>query len=403
MTHSDQHHDRVRVLHLGKYFPPEPGGMETYLRDLMEHSLKQGVRSAALVHQSKSGIKSLEERYEVDSGNLTIVRVASWFRLLFTPISPAFPFVLNRLIQRFQPELLHLHLPNPSAFWALLLPAARRVPWVVHWQSDVLTPISSWVLRFCYVFYRPFESALLKRASTIITTSEQYLSSSRTLTPFTDRCCVIPLGLRDRFGPQEIEATSGASDGPIRVLAIGRLAHYKGFDTLLRAIAKAPNTQLDLVGSGEQSDHLQALSRSLGIEGRVRFCGAINDTERDALLRACDCLCLPSVDRTESFGIVLLEAMSAGKACVISDVPGSGMASLVEANVTGLVVPMADHDALAAALTELAQHRPLLNEMGAQGRRRFEQGFTIATSTDAVLALYRQLEPSTDRAHRGPD
>ena len=95
--------------------------------------------------------------------------------------------------------------------------------------------------------------------------------------------------------------------------------------------------------------------------------------------------------------------MSAGKACVISDVPGSGMASLVEANVTGLVVPMADHDALAAALTELAEHRPLLNEMGAQGRRRFEQGFTIATSTDAVLALYQQLEGSTDRARKGPD
>jgi len=75
----------------------------------------------------------------------------------------------------------------------------------------------------------------------------------------------------------------------------------------------------------------------------------------------------------------------------------------VDANVTGLVVPMADHDALAAALTELAEHKPLLNEMGAQGRRRFEQAFTIATSTDAVLALYQQLEGSTDRARKGPD
>ena len=70
---------------------------------------------------------------------------------------------------------------------------------------------------------------------------------------------------------------------------------------------------------------LRRLTMTLGLEDRVRFHGALSDVARDALLLASDCLCLPSTDRTESFGIVLLEAMSASKACVVTDVPGSGM------------------------------------------------------------------------------
>jgi rhamnosyl/mannosyltransferase len=113
----------VSVLHVGKYFPPHVGGMETYLRDLMEASTTLGVRSAALVHQSQLGLHSSEEHISADSAAIRITRAATWARLLFTPVSPVFPWLLYRLIKREKPNILHLHLPNPSAFWALLLPS----------------------------------------------------------------------------------------------------------------------------------------------------------------------------------------------------------------------------------------------------------------------------------------
>jgi glycosyltransferase involved in cell wall biosynthesis len=397
---ADTPKDAVRVLHVGKYFPPDPGGMETYLRDLMVCSSKMGIASVALVHRSRLGFKSINERLKAGQATLDVTRVGTWLRVLFTPVSPAFPLALHRLIKQHRPGILHLHLPNPSAFWALLLPAARRIPWVIHWQSDVLTPKSGWMLRLCYIAYKPFESALLKRARRIIATSTQYLTSSPTLAPFKDRCCVIPLGIADRFSAARednhkttsIEPLSDtATNAPLKVLAIGRLAHYKGFDILIKAIAEKPNIELDVVGSGGQLGALLSLTQSLTILDRVRFHGAIDDNARDALLLGCDCLCLPSVDRTESFGIALLEAMSAGKACVVSDVPGSGMTAVVEANATGLVVPAGDPVALAEAFLVLDKEHTLLTAMGKLGREKYESQLTIEASTARVVELYEDL------------
>jgi len=400
MSAADTPENAVRVLHVGKYFPPDPGGMETYLRDLMVCSSEMGITPVALVHRSTLGLKSTNENLRVGNKILSVTRVGTWLRVLFTPVSPAFPLALHRLIKQHRPGILHLHLPNPSAFWALLLPSARRIPWVVHWQSDVLTPKSSWMLRLCYIAYQPFESALLKRARRIIATSTQYLTSSPTLAPFRDRCRVIPLGIADRFSDAREHNRNNtaneplrdtATNKPLKVLAIGRLAHYKGFDTLIKAIAETPHVELDIVGSGAQLGTLQSLTQSLALSDRVHFHGTIDDSARDALLLGCDCLCLPSVDRTESFGIALLEAMSAGKACVVSDVPGSGMTAVVDVNRTGLVVPVGDPVALAEAFLILDKDRTLLAAMGTCGRKKYESQLTIEASTARVVGLYGDL------------
>ena len=326
----------MKILHIGKYFPPDPGGMETYLRDLMICSDQQGMRSVALVHHSRSGIPSSEEIYTLDDVSLEVSRVASWFKVLFTPISPAFPWKLHKLIKKHRPNILHLHLPNPSAFWVLALPTSRALPWVVQWQSDVLTPASSPALKWFYQLYRPLEAALLRRARRIIATSEQYRLTSPVVQAFSDKTTVIPLGIADRFDTADAQkdVAIATSAGALKVIAIGRLAHYKGLDMLIKEIAESTNVELDIVGQGDEAQGLRRLTMTLALENRVRFHGALSDAARDALLLASDCLCLPSTDRTESFGIVLLEAMSAGKACVVTDVPGSGMTSVVQAGGT---------------------------------------------------------------------
>jgi rhamnosyl/mannosyltransferase len=354
-----------------------------------------------LVHRSQISLHSSEELLSANSAALRVVRAATWCRLLFTPISPTFPWLLRRLIKQDQPDILHLHLPNPSAFWALALPSARRLPWVIHWQSDVLTDKSHWLLRLAYRIYSPLESALLNKAAKVVLSSPPYLATSRPLAKIPDKCVVIPLGINDRFGdpthndsavaPASKDKTSAATAGDLNVLAIGRMTHYKGFDNLLRAIAQTEGITLDLVGHGELTRSLERLADSLNLSARVRFHGLLDDNAKDQLLSRCDCLCLPSTDRTESFGMVLLEAMSAAKACVVSDVEGSGMLWLVEDGKTGMVVPTYDINGLTDALCRLRDDPDFAIRLGQNGRQKFLTALTIEASAEAIRELYHRL------------
>ena len=393
-----------KVLHVGKYFPPDVGGMETYLHGLVRSLATLNVTPSVLVHQSQISLHSSEESLTANGNALSVVRAATWYRLLFTPISPTFPLLLHRLIKREQPDVLHLHLPNPSAFWALVLPSARRLPWVIHWQSDVLTDKSHWLLRLAYRLYSPLESALLSKAAKVVVSSPPYLATSRPLAKISEKSVVIPLGIDDRFGDSthgdttlalaSAGKTGTATGTHLSVLAIGRMAHYKGFDILLQAIAQTEGMTVDLVGHGEMIRSLERLADSLNLSTRVRFHGLIDEEAKDALLSRCDCLCLPSTDRTESFGMVLLEAMSAGRACVVSDVEGSGMSWLVEDGKTGLVAPTHDINGLADALCRLRDDPELTARLGQHGRQKFLRTLTIEASAEAIRDLYHQL-PST--------
>jgi rhamnosyl/mannosyltransferase len=317
--------------------------------------------------------------------------------LLFAPISPAFPWHLRRLIRSIRPDILHLHLPNPAVFWALLLPSARRVPWVVHWHADVITLTQGGMMRLAYAFYKPFERAVLKRANTVVVTSSPYRDSSEPLKPWLAKCQVVPLGLdtgrlawensaKPVANPPEIKHHAGLS-----LLAVGRLTYYKGFRYLIEAIALVADLHLDLVGEGDQATELRELVARLGLQERVTFHGKVDERKLARMMMDCDCLCLPSIERTEAFGMVLLEAMYFGKATVISDVPGSGMGWIVEHGVTGLKVKPADSGALAEALGRLAAEPQLLREMGRAGQDKFGRLFEINHAAEGIVDTYRDI------------
>ncbi len=127
----------MRVLHVGKYYPPFSGGMEHFIGDLLPSLAQRGIEVAALVHDHSAG--GLAPVESVDgAGRVSVYRVPSYGRLLYAPVSPRFPVWLKRVTDDFKPDIVHLHLPNTSAFWALVLPGLRRLPWVIHWHADIL-------------------------------------------------------------------------------------------------------------------------------------------------------------------------------------------------------------------------------------------------------------------------
>ncbi|MFN2287771.1 MAG: glycosyltransferase [Chromatocurvus sp.] len=386
----------LRVLHIGKYFPPFRGGMETYLRDLMHAMTRTQVTSDALVHDHEPHLRARVSRLDTPIGELTIVRAARWMNLSFAPISPGFPFLLTRMIKRQQPDILHFHLPNASAFWALLLPQARRLPWVVHWHSDVPDTLFSskvW-LRPLARLYRAMETAMLRRSARIIATSPPYLQSSDTLSTFQDKCTVIPLGIPPPH--REVDDTDGDSPGAaanprLKVLAVGRLSYYKGFDVLLEALSRVQCAQVQLVGSGERHDDLQRQAAALSLGDLVTFRGSLSDEDLETAWAWCDCLCLPSIERSEAFGVVLLEAMARGKPCLVADVKGSGMGWLVEHGVTGLTFRPGDAQALADTLQSASADPSGLERMGLAGQEKFREQLDIAISSRQVRQLYDQV------------
>jgi rhamnosyl/mannosyltransferase len=362
--------------------------METYLHELLTALHAQGIRCTALVHRSPQ--HTPPEPTDAPPQGPKVVRAKVWANLLFTPISPGFGWQLNRLLRKEQPAVLHLHLPNVSAFWALFLPRARRIPWVVHWHADVPVAALHRGVRWFYRLYRPFERWVLRRAAVIIASSPPYLHSSPALAPVQKRCQVVPLGIQPPQTSQAAPDTPPPAT-PLRVVAIGRLTYYKGFDVLLQALTQCPNATLNIIGDGEQRQELQTLIDQWQLQDRVTLLGNLSDRALDHHLRASHCLCLPSIERTEAFGVVLLEAMARGKACVVTDVPGTGMPWVVQHQRTGLVVPPNNPDALARALNQLAANPTQRHAMGQAGLTRFNTTFTIKAAATATANIYHQL------------
>jgi glycosyltransferase involved in cell wall biosynthesis len=109
------------------------------------------------------------------------------------------------------------------------------------------------------------------------------------------------------------------------------------------------------------------------------------------LFQRADVYCLPSVDRSESFGVVLIEAMSYGKPCVVSDIPGSGVTWVSQDGVSGRSFPMGNSQSLARTLVQLLSDKAELKALGEGARQRFLRHFTEAEALEHMLATYDSL------------
>lgn len=354
--------------------------MEVYLADLVEAQRAMGVEACALVHG---------EPLADDPPWLQRVPVQA--SLVYAPIALGYRSALRRAIHKYQPDVLHLHMPNNSVFWALTLGRARDIPWVVHWHSDVVVSRLRSALALAYRFYRPFEQMVLARARRVVATSPPYLDASEPLTIWRHKCAVVPLGLRVP-GAVSAPAHQAWTPGKLRLLSIGRLAYYKGFETLIASVAGLPDVELLIAGDGELLGALQdQINRHMpaGVPNRVRLLGPVSETEKHELLASCDVFCLASRERTEAFGMVLLEAMAHAKPCLVSNLAGSGMGWVVAQSGAGRSCLPEDVSAWQAAMVWMSEHPDERDAMGQAGQQAFLQRFTIRASAQALQREYR--------------
>lgn len=371
----------MRILHVGKYAFPHRGGMETFVRDLAVAQVRSGHEVTVLCHGSGQGGRS---GTEIRDGVRTIL-ARTVGTVSFAPLSLSFPRLLRTLVREGGFDVVHLHLPNPAVLFQGLL--VRDTPLVVHWHADADTA-PGLAPRVLYPAYRRFERRCLARADRIVATSPPYLDSSPALTPWRAKCAVIPLGIDPARYPRPDD-----TEKPRRplVVGVGRFTFYKGFELLVRAASMVPEADFAIAGDGPKYAAALRERDRLGLEKRVLLPGEIPDRELRGLLRHGSLLCLPSTDRAEAFGMVLLEGMRYSLPLLTTAIPGSGTAWVNEDGVTGRTVPPADPEALAAVMTEMLGSPATLAAMGEASRRRFEERFAIGFAARELDKLYEGI------------
>lgn len=362
----------MRVLHVGKFYPPDRGGMETHLQ-LLCGELSRFIRVRVLV--ANKNWRTLES----DNDGFSVTRLSSLFQ--FSAAS-ACPSMVSR-IRETEADVIHLHWPNPTAVMAYL---ASRHPakLVITYHSDV---IRQKLLEFAF---RPILHQAMNRAAAIIASSPNYIESSPILRAFRQRCRVIPFGIPvesyTNIEPRDFEKIR-TQHGPRLILAVGRLVYYKGFEHLIAAMAHI-NGKLLIVGSGPLREKLDAQVRNLGLEERVTILGNVDNVT--PYYHAAEVFVLPSIARSEAFGIVQLEAMACGKPVVNTQLD-SGVPFVSPDHLTGLTVPPGDPLAIAAAINNLLNNADLRAACSRAAKRRVEEHFRADLMAHRTLELYDEV------------
>ena len=368
----------LRALQLAKFYAPVVGGIESVVFELTEGLNRLGCRTDVLCAHDRrlTAVESWPQGY-------TVTRAASLGQLLSTSMSPRMPGLLSQCAREY--DLIHVHLPDPMANLALWWsrPKARIV---VHWHSDIIQQ------RLALRVYAPLQQWLLRRADMIIATSERYWRGSPWLRPLRDKIRVLPIGIEEHPPPVPAEQVRQIQlrYGQRRlVFALGRMVYYKGFQHLIDASAQLPSDVAVVIGGdGPLLEPWRQRVAAVGLDNRVYLPGRIDAQELAAHFEAADIFCLPSDSKAEAFGVVLLEAMRAGKPIVASDIPGSGVGWVNEDGRTGLNVPPADPERLAGALRSLLDEPARAAAYGSAARQRFIENFTAQRMVRQCLDLY---------------
>ena len=153
-------------------------------------------------------------------------------------------------------------------------------------------------------------------------------------------------------------------------------------------MAEVDDVSLILLGNGPAHAELQRQINASGASKRIRIVSGAADEQRNALLAQADALVLPSQERTEAFGVVLLEAMRWAKPVIVADIPGSGAPWLVRSSDSGIVVPTGAWDQLTEAIRLLKDDPELRQSLGTNGREALAGRFSIGAAVASIDAIY---------------
>lgn len=369
---------KMKVLQVGKFYPVQ-GGVEKVMYDLMTGLSEAGIDCDMLC----AGLEG-DNREVALNAQARLLICKSWFKLAATMISPAMIGRLRNICGQY--DIIHVHHPDPMACLALFC-SGYKGKVVLHWHSDILKQ------KFLLKLYRPLQNWLIRRADLIVGTTPVYLEESPFLMNVQQKTACVPIGI-DAIQPDlaAIEAIRNQYPGKKIIFSLGRLIGYKGYTYLVDAARFLDDRYLILIGgTGPLQETLQRQIESSGLTEKVKMLGYISDKDLPAYYGACDLFCLSSIQKTEAFGIVQIEAMSCGKPVVATRIPHSGVAWVNAEQESGINVPPENAKELAEAIHSILKDEKVYAGFSHRAKIRYESWFTQDKMIQKCLDLYQEL------------
>ena len=365
----------MKILQLGKFYPVR-GGVEKVAYDLMIGLSERNIPCDMLcaVSQGKSRIIPINKYARV-------IGCRTWLKVASTMISPTMISTLREIHHTY--DIVHVHHPDPMACLALFLSGFKGKV-ILQWHSDIQRQ------KQLFKLYHPLQQWLLRRADWIIGTTPVYLSESPHLQGFQHKTICLPIGVEPMCPDSEAVASIKRSfPGRKIVFSLGRLVPYKGYKYLIAAAQYLKDDFVILIGGmGELKEELQKEINELRLQHKVKLLGRISDEDLPAYYGACDVFCLSSIQKTEAFGIVQIEAMSCGKPVVATRIPQSGVAWVNAHGVSGLNVMPGNAIELAQAIEAITENKDTYARYSAGAKERYHELFTKKRMIEKCLNIY---------------
>lgn len=333
-----------------------------------------------------------EENGESNNENFKVIKLKSFLKIGNAALLPQLLWQLKNF------DIIHLHYPFYGAAEFVFLRKLflrKKMKLIVHYHMDTM---GYWLKGLIFKLEEIFFMPLLLRAADIITcASIDYIKHSAAKGYFRkrpDKFKQVPFGVDLNRFKIDLNENRRNEKAILFVGGVDKAHYFKGLSNLLHAFKivkkRIKNSQLIIVGEGEMKSSYINLANNLGISESVIFAGHVNNEKLPNYYHDCDVFVLPSINKNEAFGLVLLEAMASGKPVITTNLPG--VRSVLKNGRQGFVVAPNDIEALAGRIIKILANEKLAHKMGRSARKLVENKYTWEEAGKELDLIYHRVK-----------
>lgn len=369
----------LRVLHAYKIYRPDiEGGIPAVMASLA------GAPDPDISHTILCARRHGAARTSLIDG-VPVEAAGSFGNLFSTPFAPNYiPAFIRHA--RAADVVIH-HAPFPLTDAAIMMGLPDRVGLIVYWHAEI---VGKGLLK---KLVAPTIRRVLDRADRIVVSGPTMVDESEFLRPHGTKCRVMPYGMdldywRNVDVGEQDSVAAMRREMPRHIVSLGRLVPYKGYDVMIRAMRDI-NGRATIIGEGPLLADLQAQASEMGVANRIRFAGRLERGEIRRLLHAASVFAFPSVTVAEAFGLVQVEAMTAGLPVVNTSL-ASTVPLVARHDQEALTVPPGDAAALTKALNRILDEPELAARLGKAAKARARDEFDQSVFRNRMTGIYTE-------------